>query len=330
MRVCVPAHGTSQKKISPVDTVPESVLKKRKRQEKYAETMATASSTAAEKAKASKAEAFKRAEAYIKEYREQEKSLVTMKRAARKEGTFFVEPEPKLLFVMRLRGINGMHPKTRHIMKVLRLLQMHNGVFMRVNKATMNNLVKVDPYIMYGYPNLKTVRDLCYKRGFGKINGQRIPLTDNKIIEGSLSDKTKGAVICMEDLVNQIYTVGPFFKECTKFLWPFKMNNPAGGLSRIRHHFTEGGDCGNREEYVNEVRGSWQASAPDLVCPTCTCACARARRELPSAPLLSVPMVAALTYFLSLFKPRIISPRSSSSACSRQEKTTRHVLSPER
>lgn len=29
---------------------------------------------------------------------------------------------------------------------------------MQVNKATMNNLVKVDPYIMYGYPNLKTVR----------------------------------------------------------------------------------------------------------------------------------------------------------------------------
>ena len=31
-------------------------------------------------------------------------------------------------------------------------------VFMKVNKATLNMLVKVDPYIMYGYPNLKTVR----------------------------------------------------------------------------------------------------------------------------------------------------------------------------
>ena len=31
------------------------------------------------------------------------------------------------------------------------------------------------------------------------------------------------------------------------------MNNPAGGLSRIRHHFIEGGDCGNREEYVNDL-----------------------------------------------------------------------------
>jgi large subunit ribosomal protein L7e len=234
-------------------TLPESVLKKRKRVEKYAEAEKAAAAEATKKATANKAEAFKRAEAYVKEYREQETSLVTLKRAARKSGTFYVEPEPKLLFVMRLRGINGMHPKTRHIMKVLRLLQIHNGVFMRVNKATMNNLVKVDPYIMYGYPNLKTVRDLCYKRGFAKVKGQRIPITDNKVIEDGLSEKTKGAVICMEDLVHQIYSVGPYFKECTKFLWPFKMNNPAGGLSRIRHHFVEGGDAGNREEYVNEL-----------------------------------------------------------------------------
>merc|ERR1712022_105596 len=121
------------------------------------------------------------------------------KRAARKAGTFYVEPEQKLLFVVRLRGIMGMHPKTRHIMKVLRLLQIHNGVFCQVNKAVMNNLVKVDPYIMYGYPNLKTVRDLIYKRGFGKVNGQRVPITDNNMIEASLGEKTKGAVICIED-----------------------------------------------------------------------------------------------------------------------------------
>merc|ERR1712220_11158 len=144
------------------------------------------------------------------------------------------EPEAKLLFVTRLRGINGMHPKTRHIMQVLRLLQINNGVFMRVNKATMNMLVKVDPYIMYGYPNLKTVKDLVYKRGFAKVNGQRVPLTDNSIVENALSEKTKGAVICMEDLIHEIYTVGPYFKECTKFLWPFKMNCPIGGFSRIR------------------------------------------------------------------------------------------------
>jgi large subunit ribosomal protein L7e len=229
------------------------VLKKRKRQEKWEEESKAKAAAAQTTGEAKKAEAFKRAEAYVKEYREQEQSLVTMKRAARQAGTFYVEPEQKLVFVMRLRGINGMHPKTRHIMKVLRLLQIHNGVFMKVNKATMNMLVKVDPYIMYGYPNLKTVRDLVYKRGFAKINGQRVPITDNNMIEEALGEKTKGAIICMEDLVHEIYTVGPFFKECTKFLWPFKMNNPVGGFSRIRHHFVEGGDAGNREEYVNEL-----------------------------------------------------------------------------
>lgn len=137
--------------------VPESVLKKRKRQEKWDEENRAKSAAAATAGTAKKAEAFKRAEQYVKEYREQESQLVTMKRAARKAGTFYVEPEQKVLFVMRLRGINGIHPKTRHILKVLRLLQMHNGVFMKVNKATLNMLVKVDPYIMYGYPNLKSV-----------------------------------------------------------------------------------------------------------------------------------------------------------------------------
>jgi hypothetical protein len=42
-------------------------------------------------------------------------------------------------------------------------------------------------------------------------------------------------------------------QECTKFLWPFKMNCPVGGFSRIRNHFVEGGDAGNREEYINEL-----------------------------------------------------------------------------
>merc|ERR1712166_230061 len=198
----------------------ESVLKKRKRAEKWAEESKAKAAADATKGVQKKAEAFKRAEAYVKEYREQEQSLVTM---------------------------------TRHIMKVLRLLQINNGVFIKVNKATMNMLVKVDPYIMYGYPNLKTVRDLVYKRGFAKINGQRVPITDNNMIEEALSEKTKGAIICLEDLVHEIYTVGPFFKECTKFLWPVKMNNPVGGFSRIRHHFVEGGDAGNREEYVNDL-----------------------------------------------------------------------------
>lgn len=85
------------------------------------------------------------------------------------------------------------------------------------------------------------------------MNGQRLPITDNNVIETNLGEKTKGEVICIEDIVHQIYTVGPYFKECCKFLWPFKMSSPVGGFSRIRNHFVEGGDAGNREEYINDL-----------------------------------------------------------------------------
>merc|ERR1712205_144543 len=86
---------------------------------------------------------LKRPEKYVNEYESQEKDLIRLKREARAKGGFYVEPEQKLIFVMRLRGLNDMHPKTRHILQLLRLRQIHNGVFMKVNKATVNALRKV-------------------------------------------------------------------------------------------------------------------------------------------------------------------------------------------
>ena len=53
----------------------------------------------------------------------------------------------------------------------------------QVNKATVNMMRRVEPYIAWGYPNLKTVRELIYKRGYGKVNKDRIPLTDNAVVE---------------------------------------------------------------------------------------------------------------------------------------------------
>lgn len=100
------------------------------------------------------------------------------------------------------------------------------------------------------YPNLKSVRELIYKRGFVKINKQRIPITDNCLIEQHLS---KCGIICVEDLIHEIFTIGPHFKEANNFLWPFKLSNPTGGLRKKRNHFVEGGDFGNREDKINAL-----------------------------------------------------------------------------
>ncbi|KAE8782756.1 60S ribosomal protein L7-2 [Hordeum vulgare] len=55
-------------------------------------------------------------------------------------------PSPHL----HLKHINAMHPKTKKILQLLRLRQIFNGVFLKVNKATINMLRWVDPYVAYG------------------------------------------------------------------------------------------------------------------------------------------------------------------------------------
>ncbi|KAI9073068.1 hypothetical protein K1719_044988 [Acacia pycnantha] len=230
--------------------VPESVLKKRKREEEWALAKAQDFEAAKKKRAESRLVIKKRTEQYYKEYAEQEKELIRLKREAKLKGGFYVDPEAKLLFIIRIRGINAMHPKTRTILQLLRLRQIFNGVFLKVNKATMNMLHRVEPYVTYGYPNLKSVKELIYKRGRGKINRQRIPLTDNSIIEQALG---KYGIVSAEDLIHEIITVGPHFKEANNFLWPFKLKAPLGGLKKKRNHYVEGGDAGNRENYINEL-----------------------------------------------------------------------------
>eukprot|EP00438_Fugacium_kawagutii_P012258 Skav216874 [mRNA] locus=scaffold1042:370779:377771:- [translate_table: standard] len=138
------------------------------------------------------------------------------------------------------------------VLQLLRLKQLHNGVFLKVNEPILNMLKLVQPYVTYGYPSLKTVRELVYKRGFGKVSKQRIPLTSNDIISESLG---KHGIHGVEDIIHELYTVGPNFKQVSNFLWPFKLSSPKGGFINKRHGFCEarGGDWGNREELINEL-----------------------------------------------------------------------------
>ncbi|XP_068488692.1 large ribosomal subunit protein uL30w isoform X1 [Phaseolus vulgaris] len=230
--------------------VPESVLKKRKREEEWALAKKQELEAAKKKRAESRKLIYNRAKQYAKEYDQQEKDLIRLKREAKLKGGFYVDPEAKLLFIIRIRGINAMDPKSRKILQLLRLRQIFNGVFLKVNKATVNMLHRVEPYVTYGYPNLKSVKELIYKRGYGKLNKQRTALTDNSIIEQALG---KYGIISAEDLIHEIITVGPHFKEANNFLWPFKLKAPLGGLKKKRNHYVEGGDAGNRENYINEL-----------------------------------------------------------------------------
>ncbi|KAF4553779.1 putative 60S ribosomal protein L7 [Elsinoe fawcettii] len=231
--------------------VPETLLKKRKSQEKEREARSAELQKKRQANKEKRGVIFKRAEQYVKEYRDQEREKIRLSRAAKQEGSFYIPAEPKLVFVVRIKGINKIDPKQRKTLQLLRLIQINNGVFIKLTKATSEMLKIVEPYVAYGYPNQKTVRELVYKRGYGKVNKQRIALTDNQIIEENLG---KYGIICMEDLIHEIYTVGENFKQASNFLWPFKLSNPTGGFKKRKlQNFVLGGDLGNREEHINKL-----------------------------------------------------------------------------
>jgi len=228
----------------------ELLAKKRKRDDAAAATRAADALHAKKQSRAKKAKLFKRAESFVKEYRQLEKDTVRLKRESKRQRSFYIEPEAKLLFVVRIKGTTKVHPKTKKILQLLRLRQINNGVFLRVNTASLGLLKYVEPFVAFGYPSLKSVKELVYKRGYAKVNGRRVPLTDNKMIEDKLG---KHKIICMEDLVHEIFTVGPAFKEVTSFLWPFKLSSASGGLASKSQHYVESGQAGNRQHEINKL-----------------------------------------------------------------------------
>lgn len=227
--------------------VPELVLKHRRKVQRDIRSAAERATEKEKRAALVKEHAIKSAQVYARYYIDLVESEKKARENALRNNQLYVPDEPKVYLIVRIRGIVGVAPKVRTILSLLRLRQINNAVFMRCNKATLNALRIVDHYVTYGEPTVETIRNLIYKRGFAKVNGQRIPIVDNNLIDEQLS---KHNILCAEDLVHEIFTCGSSFKEANNFLWPFQLNSAA--LKDKRNNFAEGGDFGYRGKYINE------------------------------------------------------------------------------
>ncbi|XP_078438306.1 large ribosomal subunit protein uL30y-like [Wolffia australiana] len=234
----------------PLSYIPETVLKKRRSNEGLALRRKGYAEAKKRSAKERSNNLIKKPEDFVKEFRSKELDLVQMKHRTKAHRSSLNYPESNLLFVIRTHGAKDMHPRTKKVLHLLRLRHIYDGVFLKVSEGTMNMLLTVEPFVTYGSPNLKSVRELIFKKGSGRINKQRVPLTDNNIIEQALGNL---GVICIEDIVHQIATVGPHFKEVTSFLAPFKLKRPDGFLQKKKKPFKDGGDSGDRKGQINDL-----------------------------------------------------------------------------
>merc|ERR1711924_200604 len=175
--------------------VPENLRKKQERDNKAATALTAAREQRRKAMVAKKADWLKRGQAHYENHVNEQKRLVDAKRTAQAKGELFVPAQQKVFLVVRTKGINKVGPKEKLILRLLRLRQMHNATLLKVNKATMNMLRRVEPWVTYGFPNRKTVEQLVYKRGYGKVNGQRVRLSNNFVVEDNLK---KAGMVCVE------------------------------------------------------------------------------------------------------------------------------------
>lgn len=180
------------------------------------------------------------------------KDGLRLRRSARFLGDTGNSQPAQLAFVVKISDDRAMNQQTKRVLGLLRLKLKLHGTFVHLNEVTKSLLKIAEPFVTWGYPNLQTIRELIMKRGYGRIKGdaKKEPLTDNTFIEKHLGSYD---VICLEDVIHELYTVGPNFKAVNNFIWNMKLNIPEGGFKNRGKHFSEGGDYGDRGDQINQL-----------------------------------------------------------------------------
>ena len=141
----------AEKKVPPK---PEGQIKKEERNQRIASALKEQREKRRADNKVKRQALLARIQGYETAYQQANSEVITARRQAKANGQIFVPAQPRLAFVIRIRGVNKLDPRSVRILRLLRLRQLHNGAFVRINKATVNLLRRVEPYITFGYNNL--------------------------------------------------------------------------------------------------------------------------------------------------------------------------------
>ncbi|SCU97923.1 LAFA_0G14246g1_1 [Lachancea sp. 'fantastica'] len=146
--------------------------------------------------------------------------------------------KPTLLFVLRIRGPTAakIPQKAHKVLSLLRLSEINTGVFVRLSPQVYPLLKLVAPYVVIGEPSLASVRSLIHKRSRVLLTpsdggeAREVILNDNNVVEEALGSE---GIICVEDIIHEIATLGDGFVKCNFFLLPFRLSREVSGFSAI-------------------------------------------------------------------------------------------------
>jgi 60S ribosomal protein uL30 len=135
--------------------------------------------------------------------------------------------------VIRIHAGKHSSEDIKKALKKLDLKNKYDAVFVRLDEERLRELKALDAYVAYGYISRRSVEELIHRRAFTtatvSTGGTKMPLSDNLTVEKLLGDS---GIICVNDLCEEIYNVGPNFDAAIDILSPFVLSAPVGHFEK--------------------------------------------------------------------------------------------------
>eukprot|EP00919_Chromeraceae_sp_WS-2016_P050096 GHVR01118839.1.p1 GENE.GHVR01118839.1~~GHVR01118839.1.p1 ORF type:complete len:249 (-),score=27.97 GHVR01118839.1:42-788(-) len=148
-----------------------------------------------------------------------------------------------VVFAIRNNRV-GMCRTTRTLLKQNNLNKKDDGVVLSNDDVTHTLIRLCRPYIFFGYPSLDSVRSLLTRKAELCVNGERVLLSDNVLVEEHLGHF---GMYCVEDVVHHLWTKGQYSRRILECFAPFTLSSikKAEGLDAQKI------EEGNRKEDID-------------------------------------------------------------------------------
>jgi large subunit ribosomal protein L7e len=132
-------------------------------------------------------------------------------------------------FVVRIHQGRHASDEIKNALREMKLNKKYDAKLIRLDEATIAKLRPYDAYLAYGFIPNKAVIELIHRRTYANVNGARRALSSNIEVESALGHL---GILCLNDLVNEIYSVGPNFDAVVTFLTTYKLSSPVGHFEK--------------------------------------------------------------------------------------------------